>query len=126
MDPNSPWRQWPLLFFTIIGLLALACGGAATPMSTSPQQTPTSSAPTPTRVPGATPTLTPTPTTAPAATPLPSNVTSARDTLRLVVDSEPITMNPMVTTAGLSGAVNKDNLVDPLTWQSGDDLRIVP
>jgi peptide/nickel transport system substrate-binding protein len=126
MNPNSLWRQWPLLLFTLIGLVSLACSSASTPTSTSPQQASTSNAPTPTRVPGATPTLTPVPTVAPAATPLPSNVTSARDTLRLVVDSEPITMNPMVTTAGLTGAVNKDNLVDPLTWQSGDDLRIVP
>jgi hypothetical protein len=108
MDPNSLWRRWPLLLFTLIGLLSLACSSASTPTSTSPQQASTSNAPTPTRVPGATSTLTPVPTVAPAATPLPSNVTSARDTLRLVVDSEPITMNPMVTTAGLTGAVNKE------------------
>ncbi len=59
MDPNSLWRRWPLLLFTLIGLLSLACSSASTPTSTSPQQASTSNAPTPTRVPGATPTLTP-------------------------------------------------------------------
>jgi ABC-type transport system substrate-binding protein len=35
-------------------------------------------------------------------------------------------MNPFLTVGGISTSIVKDNLVDPLTWQSGDDLRIVP
>jgi peptide/nickel transport system substrate-binding protein len=42
------------------------------------------------------------------------------------MNEEPLTLNPFPTQGGISAAPGKDNLVDPLTWQSGDDLRIVP
>jgi ABC-type transport system substrate-binding protein len=104
-------------------MLALACGGAA-PATQTPLPPPdVTSSPTLPAVEG---TPVPTPAVQPTVTPAPDGIVSARDTLRLVVDSEPISMNPMVTTGGFSGSVTKDNLVDPLTWQSGDDLRIVP
>jgi hypothetical protein len=35
-------------------------------------------------------------------------------------------MNPYLTQGGIATSVVKDNMVDPLTWQSADDLRIVP
>jgi peptide/nickel transport system substrate-binding protein len=97
----------------VMATLAVACGTAAEP-TTAPTSTPSSTNPTPT------------PSAAATATPMPSDVVSARDSITLVVDAEPITMNVLGTTGGITAAVNKDNLVDPLTWQSGDDLRIVP
>ena len=123
MGPHYLGRRWPLAVFSLLALFLVACGTAATPTTAPAQPSPTS-APPPTA--GGAPTVTPTPTVAPTVTPAPTNVVSARDTVRLVIDSEPINMNPMGTSAGLSAAVNVDNFVDPFTWQSGDDLRIVP
>jgi hypothetical protein len=46
--------------------------------------------------------------------------------MTLVINEEPLTMNPFPTQGGIAASPGKDNMVDPLTWQSGDDLRIVP
>ncbi len=116
------------LSFSLIALILLmvvACGTAATP-TTAPPTIPSkpetgSTGPAPTAGPTATPTV------APTVTPLSTQVTSAKDSMTLVIDSEPAVINPLGTVgSGFASAVMKDNLVDPLTWQSGDDLRIVP
>jgi peptide/nickel transport system substrate-binding protein len=58
---------------------------------------------------------------------LPSDVTSARDSITLVLPEEPVNLGMFYSTgASLNQSVNKSNLQDPLAWQSGDDLRIVP
>jgi peptide/nickel transport system substrate-binding protein len=64
---------------------------------------------------------------APAATPLPSGITSARDNITLVIPEEPIQLNSFRSIgASLNAVLVRDNLVESLTWQSGDDQRIVP
>ena len=99
-------------------LMLVACGGAdapATPPAAAQLQ------PTATPIPQATPTA------AATATPLPSGVTSARDSITLVVPEEPIGLNSLGTIgAALNASITRANLQDALTWQSGDDLRIVP
>jgi peptide/nickel transport system substrate-binding protein len=116
------------LSFSLIALILLmvvACGTAATPTA-APPAAPSgpetgNTGPAPTAGPTATPTV------APTVTPLSTQVTSAKDSMTLVIDSEPAVINPLGTVgSGFASAVMKDNLVDPLTWQSGDDLRIVP
>jgi peptide/nickel transport system substrate-binding protein len=46
--------------------------------------------------------------------------------MTLVINEEPLTVNPFPSQGGIAASPGKDNLVDPLTWQSGDDQRIVP
>ena len=62
----------------------------------------------------------------PTVTPVPTGVVSARDSITLVIAAEPVVLNPFGYVGGTSSSVVKDNMVDSLTWQSGDDLRIVP
>ena len=89
--------------------------------SSAPAAAPTQVRPTATPVPDATP------TPAPTATPLPEGVTSARDDITIVLPEEPIQLNSRLSIgASLNATVTRANLQDPLTWQSGDDLRIVP
>ena len=99
-------------------LMLVACGGAdapATPPAAAQLQ------------PTATPIQQATPTAAATATPLPSGVTSARDSITLVVPEEPIGLSSLGTIgAALNASITRANLQDALTWQSGDDLRIVP
>ena len=103
---------------TLLGLtliLALACGGAAPTTQAPPVQEATQPIPTAT------------PISQPTVTPSSSEVTSARDSITLVVGAEPVVANPLLPIgAGTTTPLIKDNLVDPLTWQSADDLRIVP
>jgi peptide/nickel transport system substrate-binding protein len=102
-----------LLGLTLI--LALACGGAAPATQAPPVQEATQPIPTAT------------PISQPTVTPSSSEVTSARDSITLVVGAEPVVANPLLPIgAGTTTPLIKDNLVDPLTWQSADDLRIVP
>lgn len=105
----------------LILLLAVACGTAATPTSVP------TALPKPLAPPSA-PSVTaaPTPTAGPTAMPKPTGIVSARDSITLVMSEEPITLNPFPTQGGIGAAAGSDNLVDPLTWQSGDDQRIVP
>ena len=134
----------------MLGLTALAvvaCGGpaatraptqapaAAAPSAAEPQAPASSdsgsaSAPAaaPTQVrPTATPAPNATATPAPTATPLPAGVTSARDEITIVLPEEPIQLNSRLSIgASLNATVTRANLQDPLTWQSGDDLRLVP
>jgi peptide/nickel transport system substrate-binding protein len=103
--------------------LAVACAGAATPPD--PTQSVTSEA-TPASDPtGAGPT--PVPTVAATVTPIPSGIVSAQDSVTLVVGEEPVQLNSFRSVgAALNTPIVKDNLVETLTWQSGDDQWIVP
>ena len=111
----------------LVAALIIACGGGAGPTSapagqTSPSTGSGSSMEQPTNTPPPDATFTPAPTN----TPLPSGVQSARDSITLVVPHEPIGLSAR----GGSGASLLQGMTlsmqDPLTWQSGDDLRIVP
>jgi len=85
-------------------VLALACGGAAAPAA-APSSTE--------------------PETAKVSEP--ATVASAKDDIILVVPEEPIALGSRHSIgAALNAAITRANLQDPLTWQSGDDLRIVP
>jgi peptide/nickel transport system substrate-binding protein len=109
-------------------VLAVACAGAA-PDTPVPDQATTSAA-TPTSAPAAPATSagsTPPPTAAPAVTPMSPSVVSAKDNITLVVGEEPQNLNSHLTIGGsVYASITRANMVDPLTWQSGDDLRIVP
>ena len=102
-------------------LIMVACGGAAEPPPAAPAAAPAAAQPTATPIPDATP------TPAPTATPLPADVGTARDSIVLVVPEEPVNLNSFLSIGGsLYASITRANLQDPLTWQSGDDLRIVP
>ena len=120
-------RRWAAVaVIVIIAALAAACAGAAPATPVPTQATPTS-APAPTAAPAATTGPTPAPTVAPAATQLPSGVTSARDSITLVVGEEPAQLNPFQPIgSSLNAVITRDNVVDALAWQSGDDQRVVP
>ena len=129
-------RAWTIGMILMIAALVAACGGAAaTPVP--PQEAPATSAPaattgpTPTSAPAAAPAATsgptPAPTVAPTVTPLPSGIVSAQDSVTLVVGEEPIQLNSFRSIgASLNAPIVRDNLIENLTWQSGDDQRIVP
>ena len=108
----------------LVGLLALsalfvvACGGAAEPEPAAPAAV---GQPTATPIPDATA------TPAPTATPIPEDTATAQDSIVLVVPEEPVNLNSFLSIGGsLYASITRANLQDPLTWQSGDDLRIVP
>lgn len=106
----------------LLALLIVACGGASEPAAPAPAATTA-----PAVQATATPLPAATPTPAPTATPLPADVASARDTITLVVPEEPVNLNSFLSIgASLNASITRANLQDPLTWQSGDDLRIVP
>jgi peptide/nickel transport system substrate-binding protein len=115
----------------IILVLAVACGTAEAP---DPTAAPAAQAPLASPDPAARPTEeaeqpapTATPISQPTVTPSSSDMISARDSITLVVGAEPVVANPLLPIgAGTTTPLIKDNLVDPLTWQSADDLRIVP
>ena len=123
MTGISLWRTWPVALTTLLALLLVACGGASAPapQPAAPTQAPAQVQATATPIPAASP------TPAPTATPLPSGVVSARDKITLVVPEEPVALNSFLSIgASLNASITRSNLQDPLTWQSGDDLRIVP
>ena len=108
---------WLVGILALSALLIVACGGAAEPEPAAPAV----GQPTATPVPDATA------TPAPTATPLPEDVTTAQDSIVLVVPEEPVNLNSFLSIGGsLYASITRANLQDPLTWQSGDDLRIVP
>ncbi len=116
---NTNWRRWMLGVVALVTLAVLACGSSAT------------ATPRPTTAPTATvqaaPVATAIPTAAPQATALPAGVTSARDHITLVMPEEPVLMSSLGSLgAALTQFISHSNIQDPLTWQSGDDLRIVP
>lgn len=119
------WRPGIVIFALIITVLAVACGAAATTVAPTAAIDPTV-APSGTVAPVDVSAPTAVPINAPTVTPLPSEVVSARDSMTLSINLEPLTMNPFPSQGGIAATPGKDNMVDPLTWQSGDDLRIVP
>ncbi|HEU0021467.1 MAG TPA: ABC transporter substrate-binding protein [Dehalococcoidia bacterium] len=113
-----PLTNWVWGMVALVAIVAVACGQAAAPAEPLPTAAIQVTA---TPIPDATP------TTAPMATPLPAGIKSARDRITLVMPEEPIQLNSLNTLgASVIESVTKANLQDPLTWQSGDDLRIVP
>ena len=109
-------RAWPIALLSLVALLAVACGGAAAPTEAPPILQAT-----------VTPPPVSTPTAAPQAMALPSGAKSAKDQIILVVPEEPIQLSSFLSIgASLNSAIVRANIQDPLTWQSGDDLRIVP
>lgn len=116
-----PLRNWVWGLVALVAVLAVACGSAAAPTS-APTDSPAAD---PTATTAAGPTAMP--TIAPTVTPLPSGIVSARDTVTLVVGEEPVQLNSFRSVgAALNTPIVKDNLVETLTWQSGDDQRVVP
>ena len=143
---------WVIGLMALASILLVACGGASEPTVAAPQpaapampaatvmpaapaaevptaaapgsSAPSSSAPAATaapRAPAAAPTAVATPT------PLPEGTVSARDNITLAIPEEPQNMNSLRSIGGgLYQSITRASLVDPLTWQSGDDLRIVP
>ena len=117
------WGHWALGMVAIMTVLLVACGGAAEPTV----------APAATSPPAAVveqPTVTPPPmatsTAAPTNPPLPVGIQSAKDSITLAVVHEPIHLSAR---GGVGAALIQGiplSMQDPLTWQSGDDLRIVP
>ncbi|MDP7202474.1 MAG: ABC transporter substrate-binding protein, partial [Dehalococcoidia bacterium] len=51
---------------------------------------------------------------------------TAKDSIVLVLPEESDTLDSLGAASGIVSAIHIDNLSDPLTWQSGDDQRIVP
>jgi peptide/nickel transport system substrate-binding protein len=122
----SAWKIIPVGLILTALFLLVACGSAAEPAS-APAAPAAPAAAAANIQPTATPLPNATPTSAPTATPLPSGVVSARDEIRIVLPEEPVQLNSMNSIgASLNQSVTRASLQDPLTWQSGDDLRIVP
>ncbi len=108
MKPNLSLRR-PITGVIIFLVLALvACGSGAT--STPDTATTTGSTPVPQS----------------QAASAPSSVVSARDNIVLVIGHQPPVLDALGSGGGISQSVHHDNMSDPLTWQSGDDQRIVP
>ncbi len=107
------------LVIGLVTLLLVACGGADVPADSSGSG---AGAQQPTNTPAAQTTFTPAPTN----TPLPSGIKSARDEIRLVVPHEPVGLSGRGGTGAALLQGMTLSMQDPLTWQSGDDLRIVP
>jgi len=116
---------WMVVF--LLGA-AIGCGTAATatPPPVAAEQPGAAEQPTTAPPSESAPTTVPTPILKPTVTPSPSGVVSARDSITLAIAAEPVTLDPLGYVGGTSSSVVKDNMVDSLTWQSGDDLRIVP
>lgn len=142
MELTKAFKNGPILLVAMALFLVVACGEASPPAPTAPAappttqasaepesstapEAPTAMAPEPTAI-APTPPAADRPTPVPTSTPLPEGTVSARDSVTLVIAAEPVTVDPFGYVGGTSSSVVKDNLVDSLTWQSGDDLRIVP
>ncbi len=107
------FRRWKLaLAVAGLSILGAACGTAAGPTSAPATVAPTAV--------GLAPSVKPT-AAAPSNRPV-----SAKNSITLVVGEEPPHLHPLLTGGGIVSSIQRDNLVDPLTWQSGDDQRIVP
>jgi len=116
------WKTALMGVVAVSGLLAVACGAAATatPAPTTAPAPTTGATNTPVPIP-------PTPTAGPTVTPRPTSIVSAKDTVVLVLGTEPVQLHSFLSIgSSLDGAVTRDNLVDPLTYSSGDDRRIIP
>ena len=115
--------HWLTGLVALATLVIVACGGAEAP-TTAPAApvAPAARVEQPTETPPPEATSTPAPTN----TPLPTGIKSARDSITLVVVQEPVHLSAR---GGVGAALIQGiplSMQDPLTWQSGDDLRIVP
>ncbi len=120
MQPARLWKTVLSGVITTTALAAVACGAAATPTS-APKATTGAPAAISTPTPG----LVTTP--GPTVTPRPTGIVSARNSITLVMPEEPSQINPFMSIgASTTAYVTRDNVAEPLTWQSGDDQRIVP
>ncbi|MSQ07452.1 MAG: hypothetical protein EXR54_10455 [Dehalococcoidia bacterium] len=117
MQPVMFWKTVMSGMVAILVLAAIACGASATPTS-APKAT---TGPAVTNTPAPAVVATPGPT----AMPKPSRIVSARNSITLVIGLEPVSLDPLQSGAGTTGSIYQDNVVDPLTWQSGNDQRIV-
>lgn len=131
MQPRSFLKSWFAWVVVILAIMAVSCGGAAPPTPASPSAATTAPQPTdaapsePTKA--SAPAATKIPTSIPTPTSLPAGTVSARDSIILAIPEEPQNMNSLRSIGGgLYQSITRASLVDPLTWQSGDDLRIVP
>ena len=109
-------KTWLHGIVALAAILAIACGAS------SPATPPATGAPSVTLVRQATSgdvvtgTTVPTATAAAKVTPTAGKIVSARNSITLVVNEEPIGLNPFPTQGGISQAPGKDNMADPLTW----------
>jgi len=116
LRPNTNLKAGLLGIVALAMVLVIACGTASsvTPPATTLPATPVSGA---TSTPAA---------TAASVTPA-VGVTSAKDSITLVVGEEPVQLFSFQPIGGsLNGPITRDNLVEPMTWLSGDDHQVVP
>ena len=108
-------RRWLTLVAVLGTIFLLACGGSAEPTSAPSGQAATSVSATTVSVPVATATQAP-----------PPAAVSGKDSITLVIGEQPPVLDALGSGGGIAQSVHHDNMSDPLTWQSGDDQRIVP
>jgi peptide/nickel transport system substrate-binding protein len=116
------------IILVLVTLSAIACSAVAPPTPTSalapePTPAPPTAAPTLAQAPTGPTSI---PSVAPTVTPEPGGIVSATDNITLVIGFEPPDLNPLLSGGGITSSIHYDNMVDPLTWQSADDQRIVP
>ena len=138
MRPVKLFKNLFIFVIAVTALIGVACGGASEPAAAPQVEVPVMpvatvapepavAAPSAEDPAAAAPAATNVPTPVPMPTALPAGTTSARDSIRLAIPEEPQNMNSLRAIGGsLYQSITRANLVDPLTWQSGDDLRIVP
>lgn len=120
-------RAFTLVLLALMGL-GVSCSSADLPTEAPP----TAATSVPTAAPGSDspepdPSATAVPTVAPTVTPPVAQLETARDSITLVMPEEPAQLNPLQSIGASTNAyVTRDNVAEPLTWQSGDDQRIVP
>jgi peptide/nickel transport system substrate-binding protein len=121
----NSWRANIKSWFLVVIILALgvACSSSATPSPAPTSTTQVGTPPTPAQA-----AATATPTVAPTSTPLPPSIVSSRDQITLAIPAEPVKVNPVTGEfgGGTTSALIRDNMAEPFTWHSGDDLRVVP
>ncbi len=140
MQPKIIHAGWMVGLIALAGVLLIACGGSTAPAATAPPPAapvmpaatvmpaaPDAEAPAAPEATAAPQAPAAVPTAVATPTPLPVGTVSARDKITLAIPEEPQNMNSLrAIGGGLYQSITRANLVDPLTWQSGDDLRIVP
>ena len=123
MKPSKLISKWWIISLALVAMLVLAgaCGDDATPKTIEV----TKIVEVTVEVPGDDIVL--------EVTPVPTVEVKvgrqATDDIILVFDSQPVGMNYTLHLTALSDTPVRDNLVDPVTWQSGipeDNLKIVP
>ena len=134
MNPGKFWTKWwivGILMAAVLGAVA-ACGGE-TIVEVTKEVEVTREVETQVEVTrevmGDTEIVEVTVVVEPTATPAPDVGRQESDSVVLVVDSEPVSMFFPNYLTSISDTAVRDNLVDPITWQSnapGDDYKLVP